>query len=245
MFDSSTDLTLVDQPSYLRLVGMAIWLLKLRFEIKLAVIMACTHNAEPTQGDLIKAIRLLAYLKGTPDLGPTWFTNEGPVLIASCDAAFAVHPLTGGSQLSVSFRICTDDAPFHVISKVQTTKISLNPTHSEYNAFSIAAENIKFYRTYLAWLGYPQKDPTPLETDCAPAFSILLAPDFPKNSKNLLVQDRSVREAYHDKILTPVHVLSKGFATDLNAKPSGPTDFKAKRAKLLNIAANPAFEKYL
>jgi len=67
----------------------------------------------------------------------------------------------------------------------------------------------------------------------------------PKNSKNLLVQDRSVCEAYHDKILTPIHVLSKGFATDLNAKPSGPTDFKAKRAKLLNIAANPAFAKYL
>ena len=85
LFDTSTDLTPVDQPSYLRLVGMAIWLLKLRFEIQLAVIMACTHNAEPTQGDLIKVIRLLAYLKGTPDLGPTWFTNEGPVLIASCE----------------------------------------------------------------------------------------------------------------------------------------------------------------
>jgi hypothetical protein len=106
-------------------------------------------------------------------------------------------------------------------------------------------EHIKFYRTYLAWLGYLQKDPTPLETDCAPAFSILMAPHFPKNSKNLLVQDRSVREAYHDKILTPVHVLSKGFATDLNVKPSGPMDFIAKRAVLLNIAANPAFAKYL
>ena len=63
--------------------------------------------------------------------------------------------------------------------------------------------------------------------------------------KNLLVQDRNVRAAYHDKILTPLHVLSKGFATDLNAKPCGPTDFKAKRAVLLNIKANPAFAKYL
>jgi len=209
---------------------MAIWLLKLRFEIQLAVIMACTHNAEPTQGDLVKGIRLLSYLKGTPDLGPTWLAKEEPVLVASCDAAFAVHPLT---------------APFYVISKIQTSKISINPTHSEYNAFSIATEHIKFYRTYLAWLGYPQKDPTPLETDCAPTFSILTAPHLPKNSKNLLVQDRSVREAYRDKILTPVHVFSQGFATDLNAKPSGPTDFKAKRAVLLNIGANPDFAKYL
>ena len=72
-----------------------------------------------------------------------------------------------------------------------------------------------------------------------------ISPQFPKNSKNLIVQDRNVRTAYRDKILTPVHVLSKGFATDLNAKPCGPTDFKAKRAVLLNIKANPDFAKYL
>ena len=97
-------------------------------------------------------------------------------------------------------------------------------------------ENIKFYRTYLVLLGYPQKDSSPLETDCAPAFSIPMNPSFPKNSKNLLVQDRSAREAYRDNILTPVHILSKGFVS----VEVGPTDFIAKRAKLLNIAANPA-----
>jgi hypothetical protein len=245
LFDTSADLTPVDQPSYLRLVGMAIWLLKLRFEIQLAVIMACKHNANPTKGDLRKAIRILAYLKGSPELGPTFFTTDGPTLIASCDAAFAVHPHSGGSQLSITFRIGHDNAPFHVISKAERTNISLNPTHSEYIAFSIATEQIKFYRGYLEWLGYPQDGPTVLETDCAPAMSILQAPHFPRNSKNLLVQDRNVRAAYRDGLLYPVHVPSSGFATDLNAKPSGPTDFQRKRSVLLNIPANPAFKKYL
>ena len=167
LFDISDDPTPVDSVTYQRCVGALIWLLKLRFETQLAIIMACTHNSSPTQGDQTKAIRILAYLKGSIDLGPTWYTTDGPKLIASCDAAFAVYPATGGSQLPVSFRIGQDNAPFHVISQVQTTKISLNPTHSEYKAFSIAAENIKFYRIYLAWLGYPQLAPTPLETDCA------------------------------------------------------------------------------
>jgi len=143
------------------------------------------------------------------------------------------------------FRIGQDNAPFHVISKAQTSTVSLNPTHSEYNAFSVATEQIKFYRLYLAWLGYPQAGPTPLETDCAPAMSILEAPHFPRNSKTLLVQDRNVRAAYRDGIITPVHVQSFGFATDLNAKPSGPTDFIRKRSVLLNIKANPAFKEYL
>jgi hypothetical protein len=147
--------------------------------------------------------------------------------------------------LSVSFRIGQDNAPFHVISQVQTTKISLNPTHSEYNAFSINAEHINFYRCYLAWLEYPQLAPTPLETDCASAISILEAPHFPKNSKNLLVQDCNVRAAYRDGILLPVHVLSSSFATDLNAKPSDLSDFIRKRSILLNIPANPSFKKCL
>ena len=99
--------------------------------------------------------------------------------------------------------------------------------------------------TYLTWLGYPQSGPTPLETDCDPAISIIEAPQFPKNSKNLLVKDRNVRAAFRDGILTAVHVLSDGFATDLNAKPSGPTDFTRKRAVLLNIRSNPAFAKHL
>jgi len=154
LFDVSTDSNSVDTLSYQQLVDQLIWFLKLRFEIQLATIMACSHGAAPTQGDLTKTIRLLAYLKGTPDLGPTWYTTEGPTLIASCDAAFGVHPITYGSQLSISFRIGSDNAPFHVISKIQTTKISINPTHSEYNAFSVATEHIKFYHHYLVWLGY-------------------------------------------------------------------------------------------
>jgi hypothetical protein len=118
-----------------------------------------------------------------------------------------VHPTTGGSQLSISFRIGRYNATFHVISKIQTTKISINPTHSEYNAFSIATEHIKFYRRCLAWLGYPQLEPTPLENGRAPAFSILI------------VQDRNVREAYRDQILTPVHFLSKKTRTQSHLDP--------------------------
>ena len=245
LFDPTPDPTPVDAKSYQSVTGVFIWLLKIRIEIQLAVIMACTHNSAPTQGDLIKLVRILAYLKGTADLGPTFYTTDGPQLIASTDAAFAVHPDTAGSQLSISFRIGKTNAPFHVISHVQKTKITINPTHSEYNAFHHAVEHIKFYRTYLDWLGYPQTDPTPLETDCAPAISIMDAPHFPKNSKNLLIQDRNVRAAYRDGIITPVHVQSAGFATDLNAKPSGATDFTRKRAVLLNIPANPEFAKYL
>jgi len=79
LFDPSDDLTPVDEKIYQKLVGMLIWTLKLRFETQLAVIMACSHNSNPTQGDQTKVIRLLAYFSGCQDLGPTWFTTEGPI----------------------------------------------------------------------------------------------------------------------------------------------------------------------
>ena len=116
LFDPSDDLTPVDEKSYQKLVGMLIWTLKLRFETQLAVIMASSHNSNPNQGDQIKVIRLLAYFSGCQDLGPTWFTTEGSILVASCDAAFAVHPTTGGNQLFISFCIGSDNAPFHMSS---------------------------------------------------------------------------------------------------------------------------------
>jgi hypothetical protein len=48
------------------------------------------------------------YLKGNPDLGSTFYT----ILHAKCDAAFCVHPKTGGSQFSVSFSIGETPTPF-------------------------------------------------------------------------------------------------------------------------------------
>ena len=71
-FQPSTDPTPVDTKTYKQIVGMFIYLLKIRADIYLAVIMAATHNAAPTQGDLSKLIRILAYHKATNLLHQRW-----------------------------------------------------------------------------------------------------------------------------------------------------------------------------
>jgi hypothetical protein len=68
LFDITDDPTPVDFLSYQKLVGQLIRTLMLRFETQLAVIMVCSHNVNPTQGDLTKVIRILAYFKGCPEL---------------------------------------------------------------------------------------------------------------------------------------------------------------------------------
>jgi hypothetical protein len=48
LFDLTDDPTPVDDLTYQQLAGVLIWLLKLRFEIQLAVIMACsTYSRRP------------------------------------------------------------------------------------------------------------------------------------------------------------------------------------------------------
>jgi hypothetical protein len=64
---------------------------------------------------------------------------------------------------------------------------------------------------------------------------------FLKESKNLLIQDRNVREAMTDGNVDFLYVLSK----DFDAKPSPAPEFIRKRFTLLNIAAAPHLHKYL
>jgi len=141
------------------IVGCLIHLLMVRCKIQLAVIMAVTHNADTTQGDLIKLIRILVYLEGTPDLGSTFYTTGGAIL----------HAKTGGSQFSVSFSIGETSAPFHTISQVQSMKISLVPSHGEFHCYYICVEYIKYYRHFMDWIGFPQESFTVTRTDFTPA----------------------------------------------------------------------------
>ena len=129
-------------------------------------------------------------------------------MIASTDAAFAVHEDTGGSHFSLALCISHDSASFHVLSRVQRTKISLNPRDSEYSGLSESTELVKFDRIFLAWIFFPQDSQTIIETDSAPSIATVVAPSFPRHSKNLLVENRNVRAAIAAGVIHPVHVLS-------------------------------------
>ena len=84
------------------------------------------------------------------------------------------------------------------------------------------------------WIGFPQESFTIIRSDCAPAIRMVTAPFFSRNSKNLLIQDRNVRVATTDSIVDFVHVLSKDFDADLNAKPSPAPEFICKNSSIQN-----------
>jgi len=199
LFDDSTDKTPVNQKHYMKIVGCLIHLLMVRSEIQLAVIMAATHNSNPTTQAHPHPRPHLPYCR--------WRHPPRPVR-----RSLRRSPQDQWESFSVSFSIGQNSSPFHTIS--------LSPSHGKFHAYSLCVEYIKYYRHFMDWIGFPQESFTEIRTDCAPAIRMATAPFFPRNSKNALIQDRNVREAMDDDIMDFVHVLSKDFDADLNAKPS-------------------------
>ena len=84
LFHAPSDTKLTDKKFYEKILGCLIYLLKARHDIRKEVIFLSRRKSNPTESDLIKAVRVLRYLKGTPNLGPTFYTTEGAVLYGPC-----------------------------------------------------------------------------------------------------------------------------------------------------------------
>ena len=63
-----------------------------RPDIQVAVAFLCTRVKSPTQEDWHKLLRLMRYLKGTPDRVLTLGIKGAGIMKWYADAAFAVHP---------------------------------------------------------------------------------------------------------------------------------------------------------
>ena len=75
LFNPPTDTTPVDQTQFLRTNGSLVFLLPIRHDIRKEVVFLCSRNSSPTVSDLTKQTRLLRYLKGCPDIGPTFSSS--------------------------------------------------------------------------------------------------------------------------------------------------------------------------
>ena len=119
LFGDTSDTPPCDAKVYRQLVGSLIHLLRTRYDIQKEVVHLSSKMSLPTAGDMSKGIKVLQYLKGTPTLGPRYYTTDGPVLYVYVDASYAVH-YDGRSQTGCSFHIGRESAPFYVKAGKQT-----------------------------------------------------------------------------------------------------------------------------
>ena len=237
-FDPPTDPTPVDRTRFLRINGTLVFLLPIRHDIRKEVIHLCTRNSAPTQSDLSKQIHLLRYLKGCPNLGPTFSANHsafpsGVTLHAAADSSHACHP-DGHSHSAYTIQIGSANAPFAVHSSAETAGIALSPCEAEYLALGRCAKDVVFFRQFASDIGFPQHHPTIILEDNQPTINLTTAPQITRRSRHIALKSHYVRWLYKTKQIIPQHIGTHDMIADGLTKSLSPSKFLWFRSQLLN-----------
>ena len=92
LFDDTSKSPPCDTKLYQKLLGYLIHTLRTRYDVQKEAVHLSSKMSRPTMADLAKVVLVLRYLSGTPKLGPTYFTTQGPTLTCFVDCSYGVHP---------------------------------------------------------------------------------------------------------------------------------------------------------
>ena len=238
LFSEPSDTTPFDATEFQRVNGGLVWMLPVRYDIRKEVIHLCRANSKPTMSDREKQIQLLRYLKGCPDLGPTFGCDEHPVgsvcISAHVDAAHAVH--TDGSSQS-AFVLSVDDkaVPFSVHAGAETSCVSPDAMGAEYIALGRCAKDVIFFRQFAEELGHSQPLPSVIYEDNQSAINLTVAPAVSKKSRHIFIRHHFVRDLFQRRLINPVHCGTHDMVADVLTKHHGPASFLYFLSKLFGV----------
>jgi hypothetical protein len=228
LFDAPTDPAPFDTKEYQRVNGGLVWMLPVRFDIRKEVIHLCKANSAPTMSDRGKQIHLLRYLKGSPDLGPTYGSEalipDNISVSAYVDAAHAVH-VDGASQSAYVISVGDNAVPFAVHSSAETSCVSPDAMGAEYIALGRCAKDVMFFRQFAEELGYPQLAPSIIKEDNQSAINLTVAPAVSKKSRHIFIRHHFIRDLYQRNLIKPVHCGTHDMVADVLTKFHGPASF--------------------
>ena len=241
LFDESTDITPVPIKQYQSVVGLLIYLLPIRHDIRLPVGHLARANLEPTRGDLVKVIRVLRYLKTTAHIGLTLHSTTGFQLSFSADASHACH-VNGRSQHAYGTNCGNNTAPATTYSSMNTACVTVSSQESEYVILSLAAKRFIHQCNVSDQLGFKQRYPLNFFSDNAPALNLTNSIDITKKSRHVNNVYHFIRELVKQYLLKGVHVDNQHNHINLLTKPLHGSQFKFERDNLMNVAARDSVD---
>jgi hypothetical protein len=232
LFDTPTGPPLSDsaRKQFQRNNGGLIHMLPVRFDIRMEVSHLCSLNARPTEGDSAKQVQLMRYLKGCPNLGPTFSADpasypHGVTLVGAADSSHAAHYSDGRSHSAYMLTVGSCNAPFMVYSCAESGGIALSPHESEYMALSRLARMVLYFRQFAKDLGYSHYRPTPLLEDSRTAINLTFAPSISRKSRHISQRHHFIRWLAQQGEVISLHKETHDIVPDGMTKVKGPTDF--------------------
>ena len=238
LFESSADAPLCDPSLYKSLIGSLIYTLRTRYDIQKEVVHLASKGALPTQADLAKVVLVMRYLAGSPRLGPTYYTLQGPILKCFVDCSYGTH-VDGRSHYGFSLHIGDDNAPFFVSSKKQTECVAIGSMEGEYVALSSATRKVMEFRYFLDSIGFPQSAATTIYEDNMSAINLAKAPAVTRRSRHIHIRHHYVRDCVAQDFVVIEYLSTDRMLADLYTKPFGPKKFVAFRNQLFNSSHLP------
>jgi len=238
LFDDTSSSPKCDPKLYRCIIGSLIHTLRTRYDIQKEVVHLSSKMALPTQSDLAKAVLVLRYLSGTPRLGPTYYTTQGPILSCFVDCSYGCH-VDGRSHAGFTLHIGSDSAPFFVSSKKQKDCVAVGSMEGEYVALSSAARKVLEFRYFLADIDFPQPSVTVVNEDNMSAINLAVAPCVTRKSRHIHIRHHFIRDCVAKNLIKLVHMPTDLMLADFLTKPFGPKKFTHFRDRIFNVHSIP------
>jgi hypothetical protein len=149
-----------------------------RPDIMTAVSYCSTKSSHPTQGDFKKLLKIVAYLRQTPDYGLTIYPrqqddDDSIHLIAYVDAAFMSHD-DASSHTGYTISLgSVQPRSFFYSKSVKQKLVATSSTHSEIRALYDLVVQLVFMVTLFQELQRPIKLPVTIFEDNQPAIDLV------------------------------------------------------------------------
>ena len=205
-----------------------------RYDIAYAVSVLSRHLARPNTKLIAAAKRVIQYLKRTRNFGITWSCDEATVkareanvLFASVDASYANCQLTRkshGGWLTFVNNGCVS------WKSGRQPIVTLSSCEAEYVALCSMVCEVKYLRSLMAELGFPQEEPTLIWEDNRA--TIMIAENDSSSAgrcKHIDVRFRFVAEAVRDGAVRVRYCPSAYNYADILTKPLVPVKFDSMR----------------
>ena len=230
-FAQSEDVTLPKDTPYRGIIGTLLHVSRMsRPDILFSVNLLARKMAAPMVKHWNAAKRILSYLYHTRNHSIQLGGQRNLEMTCYSDSTWGDDPTNG---LSRTGGVLFFGGTVLACWTSQQVTVALSSTEAEYQAFTLAVQQILYYRQILFELGFMQSGATVLKGDNKGALSLAVTTKDHSRSKHINIKHHFIRDCVKDGTIKLEYVSTELQLADIFTKPLGVSKFQFFREKLL------------
>ena len=222
LFDAPTDLTPVSVAHTRKIMGNLTYISPVFPSLKKELQYLATRQApHPTQSDLNKMIKLLAYINSHQAEAQVRFSGTDTQVYVHCDASYAAHP-DGRSHTGYYISIGAASGAIRSYSAKQSHCVADGAMAAEYVVLAQATKDALHISRLLHAAGFPQHQPVTVFEDNQAAIKLAEAPAITRHSEHIHVRYHLIRDYIANGSVQIEHVTTDNQPADLLTKSLPP-----------------------